>query len=53
LLLKPICFASIGATRIGGTLRRIAQEQSGHSNEAADEYVERLKEEKRYQRDIY
>jgi sulfite reductase alpha subunit-like flavoprotein len=34
-------------------LRRIAQEQSGHSKEAPDEYVEWLKEEKRYQRNIY
>jgi sulfite reductase (NADPH) flavoprotein alpha-component len=34
-------------------LHRIAQEQSGHSQEAADAYVERLKEQRRYQRDIY
>ena len=34
-------------------LRRIAQEQSGHSQDAADEYVEKLKEQRRYQRDIY
>lgn len=34
-------------------LRQIALEQSGHSQEAADEYVEKLKEQRRYQRDIY
>jgi sulfite reductase (NADPH) flavoprotein alpha-component len=45
--------ASRMAKDVDQTLRRIAQEQSGHSKEAADEYVERLKEEKRYQRDIY
>jgi sulfite reductase alpha subunit-like flavoprotein len=41
------------AKDVDRTLRRIAQEQSGHSAEAADEYVERMKEERRYQRDIY
>ena len=41
------------AKDVDQTLRRIAREQSGHSKEAANEYVERLKEEKRYQRDIY
>ena len=45
--------ASRMAKDVDQTLRRIAREQSGHSKEAADEYVERLKEEKRYQRDIY
>jgi sulfite reductase (NADPH) flavoprotein alpha-component len=45
--------ASRMAKDVDQTLRRIAQEQSGHSKEAADDYVERLKEEKRYQRDIY
>ena len=45
--------ASRMAKDVDQTLRRIAQEQSGHSKDAADEYVERLKEEKRYQRDIY
>ena len=41
------------AKDVDRTLRRIAHEQSGHSLEAADEYVERLKEQRRYQRDIY
>jgi sulfite reductase (NADPH) flavoprotein alpha-component len=41
------------AKDVDRTLRRIAHEQSGHSQEAADEYVERLKEQRRYQRDIY
>ncbi len=45
--------ASRMAKDVDQTLRRIAREQSGHSKEVADEYVERLKEEKRYQRDIY
>ena len=45
--------ASRMAKDVDQTLRRIAREQSGHSKELADEYVERLKEEKRYQRDIY
>jgi sulfite reductase (NADPH) flavoprotein alpha-component len=41
------------AKDVDRTLRRIAQEQSGHSQEAADEYVDKLKEQRRYQRDIY
>jgi sulfite reductase (NADPH) flavoprotein alpha-component len=41
------------AKDVDRTLRRIALEQSGHSQEAADEYVEKLKEQRRYQRDIY
>lgn len=41
------------AKDVDRTLRRIAQERSGHSQEAADEYVEKLKEQRRYQRDIY
>ncbi len=41
------------AKDVDRTLRRIAQEQSGHSQDAADEYVEKLKEQRRYQRDIY
>jgi sulfite reductase (NADPH) flavoprotein alpha-component len=45
--------ASRMAKDVDRTLRRIAQEQSGHSTDAADEFVERLKEQRRYQRDIY
>ncbi|MGA9718304.1 MAG: sulfite reductase subunit alpha [Acidobacteriaceae bacterium] len=41
------------AKDVDRALRRIAQEQSGHSQDAADEYVENLKEQRRYQRDIY
>jgi sulfite reductase (NADPH) flavoprotein alpha-component len=41
------------AKDVDRTLRRIAKEQSGHSQEEADEYVEKLKEQRRYQRDVY
>lgn len=45
--------ASRMAKDVDRTLRRIALDQSGHSQNAADEYVEKLKEQRRYQRDIY
>jgi sulfite reductase (NADPH) flavoprotein alpha-component len=41
------------AKDVDRTLRRIAQEQSGHSQRAADGYAEKLKEQRRYQRNIY
>ena len=34
-------------------LRKIVQEQGGKSVERANEYVEKLKSEKRYKRDVY
>jgi sulfite reductase (NADPH) flavoprotein alpha-component len=45
--------ASRMAKDVDQALRKIAEEQSGHSADAAKEYVEALKEQKRYQRDIY
>ena len=35
------------------TLRKIVQEQGGKSVDQANEYVEKLKSEKRYKRDVY
>lgn len=45
--------ASRMAKDVDQALRQIAEEQSGHSADAAKEYVAQLKEQKRYQRDIY
>ena len=41
------------AKDVDQTLRKITEEQSGHSADAAKEYVEQLKEQKRYLRDVY
>jgi sulfite reductase (NADPH) flavoprotein alpha-component len=41
------------AKDVDATLRRIVQEQGGRSVEQANEYVEKLKNEKRYKRDVY
>ncbi len=41
------------AKDVDAALRKIIQEQSGKSVEQASEYVERLKNEKRYKRDVY
>ena len=41
------------AKDVDATLRKIVQEQGGKSVEQANEYVEKLKSEKRYKRDVY
>lgn len=41
------------AKDVDAALRRIIQEQGGKSVEEANEYVEKLKNEKRYKRDVY
>jgi len=41
------------AKDVDATLRKIVQEQGGNSIEQANEYVEKLKNEKRYKRDVY
>jgi sulfite reductase (NADPH) flavoprotein alpha-component len=41
------------AKDVDATLRKIVQEQGGKSVEEANEYVEKLKNEKRYKRDVY
>jgi sulfite reductase (NADPH) flavoprotein alpha-component len=41
------------AKDVDAILRKIVQEQSGKSAESANEYVEKLKNEKRYKRDVY
>ena len=41
------------AKDVDATLRKIVQEQGGKSIDQANEYVERLKSEKRYKRDVY
>jgi sulfite reductase (NADPH) flavoprotein alpha-component len=41
------------AKDVDATLRKIVQEQGGQSVEQANEYVEKLKNEKRYKRDVY
>jgi sulfite reductase (NADPH) flavoprotein alpha-component len=41
------------AKDVDATLRQIVQEQAGVSVEQANEYVEKLKREKRYRRDVY
>jgi sulfite reductase (NADPH) flavoprotein alpha-component len=41
------------AKDVDATLRKIVQEQGGKSVEQANEYVEKLKNEKRYKRDVY
>lgn len=45
--------ASRMAKDVDRALRQIAAEQSGHSEDAAQEYMEQMKEQRRYQRDIY
>ena len=41
------------AKDVDATLRKIVQEQGGKSLEQANEYVEKLKNEKRYKKDVY
>ena len=41
------------AKDVDAALRKIVQEQGGHSPEQANEYVEKLKSDKRYKRDVY
>ncbi len=41
------------AKDVDATLRKIVQEQGGKSTDGANEYVEKLKNEKRYKRDVY
>ncbi len=41
------------AKDVDATLRKIVQEQGGKSIEQANEYVEKLKNDKRYKRDVY
>src|SRR5262249_22056909 len=41
------------AKDVDGTLRKIVQEQGGKTVEQANEYVEKLKSDKRYKRDVY
>jgi sulfite reductase (NADPH) flavoprotein alpha-component len=41
------------AKDVDAILRRIVQEQGGKNTEQAHEYVEKLKNEKRYKRDVY
>jgi sulfite reductase (NADPH) flavoprotein alpha-component len=41
------------AKDVDATLRKIVQEQGGKCFEAANEYVEKLKSDKRYKRDVY
>ncbi len=41
------------AKDVDATLRKIVQAQGGKSVEQANEYVEKLKNEKRYKRDVY
>src|ERR1043166_9399600 len=41
------------AKDVDATLRKIVQDQGGKSVEEANEYVERLKSDKRYKRDVY
>ena len=41
------------AKDVDAALRQIVQEQSGKNAEEANEYVEKLKSEKRYKRDVY
>jgi sulfite reductase (NADPH) flavoprotein alpha-component len=41
------------AKDVDATLRKIVQEQGGRSLEEANDFVEKLKAEKRYKRDVY
>jgi sulfite reductase (NADPH) flavoprotein alpha-component len=41
------------AKDVDSTLRKIVMEQGGKSVEEANEYVENLKRDKRYKRDVY
>jgi len=38
---------------VDATLRNVVQEQGGKNVDQANEYVEKLKSEKRYKRDVY
>jgi sulfite reductase (NADPH) flavoprotein alpha-component len=41
------------AKDVDATLRQIVQEHGGKDIEAANEYIEKLKSDKRYKRDVY
>ena len=41
------------AKDVDAAIRKIIQEQGGKSVEQANEYVEKLKSDKRYKRDVY
>lgn len=41
------------AKDVNAALRKIVQDQGGKNVEAANEYVEKLKSDKRYKRDVY
>ena len=41
------------AKDVDATLRRIIEKEGGKSSEGAAEYMEKLKREKRYKRDVY
>jgi sulfite reductase (NADPH) flavoprotein alpha-component len=41
------------AKDVDATLRKIVQEHGGRSVDQANEYVEKLKSDKRYKRDVY
>jgi sulfite reductase (NADPH) flavoprotein alpha-component len=41
------------AKDVDATLRNIVRDQGGKNIEQANEYVEKLKNEKRYKRDVY
>jgi sulfite reductase (NADPH) flavoprotein alpha-component len=41
------------AKDVDAMLRKIVQEQGGKSLDQANEYVEKLKSDKRYKRDVY
>jgi sulfite reductase (NADPH) flavoprotein alpha-component len=41
------------AKDVDATLRKIVQEHGGKTPEQANEYVEKLKSDKRYKRDVY
>jgi sulfite reductase (NADPH) flavoprotein alpha-component len=41
------------AKDVDAMLRRVVQEQGGKDVEAANEYIEKLKSDKRYKRDVY
>ena len=41
------------AKDVDAALRKIVQEHGGQTVEQANEYVEKLKSEKRYKRDVY
>jgi sulfite reductase (NADPH) flavoprotein alpha-component len=41
------------AKDVDATLRKIVQQQGGKDIETANEYIEKLKSDKRYKRDVY